>query len=72
MITIANDPAASVTIDLPAQTVTASGFVATFDIDPFTKHCLVNGLDHIALTMRHEEDIDRFEAVREPFKPVTA
>jgi 3-isopropylmalate/(R)-2-methylmalate dehydratase small subunit len=72
LITIANDPSASVTIDLPAQTVRASGFAATFDIDPFTKHCLVNGLDHIARTLRHEGDIDRFEAVREAYKPVTA
>ena len=72
LIAIAHDPEASVTIDLPSQTVTASGFSASFDIDPFTKHCLVNGLDHIALTMRHEADIDRFEAVREAYKPVTA
>lgn len=72
LIAIAHDPEASVTIDLPSQTVTASGFSASFDIDPFTKHCLVNGLDHIALTMRHEADIDRFEAVREAYKPATA
>jgi 3-isopropylmalate/(R)-2-methylmalate dehydratase small subunit len=72
LIAVARDPEAQVTIDLPSQTVTASGFSASFDIDPFTKHCLVNGLDHIALTMRHEEDIDRFEAVREDYKPVTA
>ncbi|MFO7700266.1 MAG: 3-isopropylmalate dehydratase small subunit [Acidimicrobiia bacterium] len=72
LIAIAHDPEASVTIDLPSQTVTASGFSASFDIDPFTKHCLVNGLDHIALTMRHEADIDHFEAVREAYKPVTA
>lgn len=72
LIAIARDPEARVTIDLPAQSVTASGFSASFDIDPFTKHCLVNGLDHIALTMRHETDIDRFEAVREAYKPITA
>ncbi|HSJ70185.1 MAG TPA: 3-isopropylmalate dehydratase small subunit [Acidimicrobiia bacterium] len=72
LIAIARDPEAQVTIDLPAQTVKASGFSASFDIDPFTKHCLVNGLDHIALTMRNEEEIDRFEAVREAYKPVTA
>ncbi len=71
LIEIARDPRAQVTIDLPAQTVTAPGFSASFDIDPFTKHCLVNGLDHIALTLRHEADIDSFEADRETYKPVT-
>lgn len=72
LIAIGRDPEAQVTIDLPSQTVTASGFSASFDMDPFTKHCLVNGLDHIALTMRHEADIDRFEAGREAYKPLTA
>ena len=52
-----------VTIDLPSQTVTAAGFTATFSIDPFVKHRLVNGLDPIALTLEHADDIDRFEAL---------
>ena len=72
LMAIVDDAAAEVAIDLEAQTVTAEGFSATFDIDPFTKHCLLNGLDHIALTLQHGDDIDAFEAGREPFKPVTA
>lgn len=69
---IVADPHATVTVDLEAQTVTAVGFSATFAIDPFTKHCLLNGLDHIALTLRHGEDIDAFEGRREPYKPIVA
>lgn len=72
LLAIVADPAVSVTIDLAAQTVTAPGFTASFDIDPFTKHCLLNGLDHIALTLEHANDIDDFEERRERFRPVTA
>jgi len=67
---IAEDPEVVVTIDLPSQTVTAAGFTATFTIDPFVKHRLVNGLDPIALTLEHADDIDRFEASRPSWKPV--
>jgi 3-isopropylmalate/(R)-2-methylmalate dehydratase small subunit len=67
---IANDPANSVTVDLGAQTVSAEGFVATFDIDPFTKHCLMNGLDEIALTLEHDGQIDAFEATRPSYAPI--
>jgi 3-isopropylmalate/(R)-2-methylmalate dehydratase small subunit len=50
------------TIDLPAQTVTdASGWVAHFDIDPFAKKCLLEGLDDIALTLAHEDRIRIYE-----------
>ncbi len=53
-----------VTIDLPEQTVAADGFEASFDIDPFVKHRLLNGLDDIGLTMQHEDEIAAFEATR--------
>ena len=72
LLEIVDDPTAEVTVDLADQTVTADGFSASFDIDPFTKHCLLNGLDHIALTLQHAHDIDDFEDRRESFKPVTA
>ena len=58
------DPEAVVTIDVPDQTVTADGFEANFEIDPFVKHRLLNGLDDIGLTMQHIADIDTFEATR--------
>ncbi|MDR9485293.1 MAG: 3-isopropylmalate dehydratase small subunit [Sediminimonas sp.] len=50
-------------IDLEAQTITTSdGEVIRFDIDPFRKHCLINGLDDIALTLEKAPAIDAFEA----------
>ena len=65
------DPTAEVTIDLTAQTVSHGvEFEARFDIDPFTKHCLLNGLDDIGLTLQHAAEIDAFEASRPSFKPV--
>ena len=66
---LAEDPANEVTIDLETQTVTSGTFRAQFDIDPFAKHRLINGLDRIALTMQHETDIDGYEADRPSFKP---
>mgnify|MGYP006285401469 CR=1 FL=1 len=49
-------------IDLDAQTVTTSdGEVIAFEIDPFRKHCLLNGLDDIALTLEKAPAIDAFE-----------
>jgi 3-isopropylmalate/(R)-2-methylmalate dehydratase small subunit len=51
------------TINLEAQTVTDDlGFNAHFDIDPFRKYCLLNGLDDIALTLRQANAIDHFES----------
>ena len=57
------DPQHKLTINLEAQTVTdADGFRATFEIDPFRKHCLLNGLDDIGLTLLHEDKLDAYEA----------
>ncbi len=61
---IASDPENRITVDLESQRVSAPGFEASFSIDPFTKHCLLNGLDGIALTLEHESEIDTFEAAR--------
>ena len=56
------NPAHKITISLEAQTVTDElGFSAHFDIDPFRKHCLLNGLDDIGLTLRHESELDSYE-----------
>lgn len=53
---------ARMTIDLENQTVTSSdGHSFTFDIDPFRKHCLLNGLDDIGLTMEKFPKIDDYE-----------
>jgi 3-isopropylmalate/(R)-2-methylmalate dehydratase small subunit len=56
------NPEQKLTINLEAQTVTDNqGFQAHFDIDPFRKYCLLNGLDDIGLTLRQAEAIDKFE-----------
>ena len=57
------NPANLITINLEAQTVTDDqGFSATFEVDPFRKYCLLNGLDDIGLTLRHESALDKFES----------
>jgi 3-isopropylmalate/(R)-2-methylmalate dehydratase small subunit len=57
------DPQHLITINLEAQTVTdEQGFSAHFEIDPFRKYCLLNGLDDIGLTLRHEPELDDFES----------
>ena len=56
------NPEHKITINLEQQTVTDElGFNAHFDIDPFRKYCLLNGLDDIGLTLRHETELDSFE-----------
>ncbi len=59
-------PGFTLTIDLEAQTVrSADGSLAySFEVDPFRKHCLVNGLDDIGLTLQHADAIRAFEAKR--------
>ena len=57
------NPEHQLTVSLEDQSVTdIDGFSAHFDIDPFRKFCLLNGLDDIGLTLRHEQELDRFEA----------
>jgi 3-isopropylmalate/(R)-2-methylmalate dehydratase small subunit len=56
-------PGARIAIDLPAQTVVApDGTTHRFDIDPFVKRCLVEGLDEIAYTLTLLDRIEAFEA----------
>ena len=57
------NPAHQITISLDTQTVTDDqDFHAHFDIDPFRKYCLLNGFDDIGLTLRHQADLDTYEA----------
>ena len=54
---------ARMTVNLEEQTVTTSdGEVFSFEVDAFKKHCLINGLDDIGLTMEKAASIDAFEA----------
>ncbi len=58
----AAQPGYRLTIDLAAQTITdASGLKLSFDIDPFRKHCLYNGLDDIGLTLEQVDKIAAYE-----------
>ena len=60
------NPQHKITINLEQQTVTDDqGFNAHFDIDPFRKYCLLNGLDDIGLTLRHESDLNKFESAHD-------
>jgi 3-isopropylmalate/(R)-2-methylmalate dehydratase small subunit len=67
---------ARLTVDLENQTITRpNGEVVKFDVDPFKKHCLLNGLDDIGLTMANKQDIDGFEGkdyLSRPWMPSTA
>ena len=59
-------PGFRLTVDLERQTVSTAdgGQVMKFDIEPFRKYCLLNGLDEIGLTLRHADKIRAFEASR--------
>ncbi|HQW50917.1 MAG TPA: 3-isopropylmalate dehydratase small subunit [Tepidiformaceae bacterium] len=67
-------PSAEVVVDLATQTVsTADGsWSRRFEIDPFVKHCLLNGLDDIGLTLLEAEKITSFEQTRSGLLPATA
>jgi 3-isopropylmalate/(R)-2-methylmalate dehydratase small subunit len=61
---------ATVTIDLEKQEITGpGGGRITFEVDPFRKHCLLNGLDDIGLTEQHLKEIEFFEAKRKIEQP---
>jgi 3-isopropylmalate/(R)-2-methylmalate dehydratase small subunit len=59
-----------ISIDLAAQTVSCDGEkLSSFDIDEFRKHCLLNGLDDIALTLQYADDIHAYEEQRKQQAP---
>ncbi|MBU6234615.1 MAG: 3-isopropylmalate dehydratase small subunit [Alphaproteobacteria bacterium] len=62
-------PDQPITVDLEAQEVRAGNLVFPFTIDPFRRHCLLNGLDDIGLTLQHEGDITAFETKRKNERP---
>ena len=58
----AKTPDYRLTVDLESRTITdACGLSLGFEVDPFRRHCLLNGLDDIALTLEHEADITAYE-----------
>jgi len=66
-------PDSKLVVDLETQTVGIVGedWTFHFDIDPFVRHCLLNGLDDISLTLAHGDAISTFEKQRPGFLPST-
>jgi 3-isopropylmalate/(R)-2-methylmalate dehydratase small subunit len=64
-------PGAELTVDLASRTVTAGERSYPFEIDDYTAHRLINGLDDIGLTLQHSDLIAEYEASRPSFKPTT-
>jgi 3-isopropylmalate/(R)-2-methylmalate dehydratase small subunit len=70
MSLVETDATAQVTVDLEAREVRATGVTASFELDDFTRWRLMEGLDDIGLTLRHDDDITTFETRRPHWKPV--
>jgi 3-isopropylmalate/(R)-2-methylmalate dehydratase small subunit len=66
------DPSRPVAVDLVTRSVQAAGVSASFDIDDYARWRLLEGLDDIAVTLTHADDISAFEAARPTWMPVTA
>jgi 3-isopropylmalate/(R)-2-methylmalate dehydratase small subunit len=63
-------PGYKLTVDLAAQTVTTpAGAAFGFEVDAFRKHCLLNGLDDIGLTLQHVDEIRAYEVRRRKESP---
>ena len=65
------NPGVAATVDLPNQIVSIGELTASFEIDPYTKWRLMEGLDDIGLTLRDEPAITSFESNRESWRPKT-
>jgi len=71
MALVEADPATPVTVDLVARELRAGDVVAPFALDDFTRWRLMEGLDDIGLTLRHDEEIGAYEQRRPAFLPQT-
>ncbi len=65
------EPGTEVTVDLSEQTVQAKDLTVAFTIDRYTRWRLLEGLDDIALSLRHAQEIDSFEVHRPSWLPTT-
>ncbi|MDQ2914229.1 MAG: 3-isopropylmalate dehydratase small subunit [Chloroflexota bacterium] len=66
---VRRDPAMTIEIDVKRATVQAPGIRASFPLDEFSRTRLLEGLDDIALTLRHERDIAAYETKRPTWAP---
>ncbi len=64
-------PGSEVTVDLVSRTASVGDVTVPFRVDDYTRWRLMEGLDDIGLTLRHVDDIGRFEQARPSFKPAT-
>lgn len=69
--TVEEDPSTEVTVDLVEREVRAPGVHESFELDDYTRWRLMEGLDDIALTLRHTDEIAEFESGRKSWAPVT-
>jgi len=67
-----NEPGTEITVDLESRTIQAKDVVARFQVDDYTRWRLLEGLDDISLTLRHEGEITAFESHRAAFLPTTS
>ena len=68
---VEKEPNTQITVDLEKKQVAAGDLVAQFQIDDYVRLRLMEGLDDIGLTLRHESKITEFEKSRPSFKPAT-
>ena len=66
---VTEDPTVTVTVDLERQVVHGEGFEYRFEVDPFAREMLLQGLDDISLIERHDSDIARYEEGRASWLP---
>lgn len=69
---VENDPTACIAVDLTARQVRAGDRTWSFPLDEFSRWRLMEGLDDIGLTLRHDAAIAEYERHRNPFLPVVA
>src|SRR5215475_4981770 len=69
---LAADPRAEVVVDVTERTVSAPGVIAPFAIGDYARWLLIEGLDDIGVTLRHDESIASFERTRSSWLPVSA
>jgi 3-isopropylmalate/(R)-2-methylmalate dehydratase small subunit len=68
---IDTNPGITASVDLPNQSLTVGDLQVSFEIDAYTKWRLMEGLDDIGLSLRHEGAITSYEKSREAWKPLT-
>ena len=66
---VERDPATVITIDVEQRTIAGGGVAAQFPLEDHVRHRLLEGLDDIAITLAHADDLARYEAARAPWLP---